>query len=103
MKIIYLSGIFVALVPFLGIPYSWKTLLLVILGLIIFIKGYLRDRKSRKEVKQLEASFEQNEQPEKLKETINKETSTSDSFQKNVSTEEVEDTKKQEPIKNSDY
>ena len=63
MKTIYSSGIAVAVTPFLGIPYSWKTLLLVALGLVIFVKGYTYYKKSKKKVKHLEASFKQNEQP----------------------------------------
>ena len=61
MKTIYSSGLAVAATPFLGIPYSWKTLLLVVLGLVIFAKGYSYYKKSKKDVKKLEASFEQNE------------------------------------------
>ncbi|MBU1557867.1 hypothetical protein KKC45_02800 [Patescibacteria group bacterium] len=63
MKTIYSSGIAVAVTPFLGIPYSWKMWLLVALGAVIFVKGYSYYRKDKREVKQLETSFEQNEQP----------------------------------------
>ena len=62
MKTIYLSGIAVIITPFLGIPYFWKTLLLVILGLLIFAKGYFYYKRDKKEIKKLESSFKQNDQ-----------------------------------------
>ena len=57
MKTIYISGIVVAIIPFLGIPSSWKSVLLVALGTIIFVKGYSYYKKD----KGSELSFEQND------------------------------------------
>lgn len=48
MKLIYSLGLVVALIPFLGIPDSWKTTLFFVIGITIFTKAYLIHRISSK-------------------------------------------------------
>lgn len=52
MKTISILGILVALIPFLGIPSSWKTVLFVVFGIVIFAKAYsiMRDHKGLEEI-----------------------------------------------------
>lgn len=40
MKTIALLGLVVAILPFLGIPVFWKTIIFVILGLVIFGRSF---------------------------------------------------------------
>ncbi|MEN9560973.1 MAG: hypothetical protein RIQ56_246 [Candidatus Parcubacteria bacterium] len=44
--LILLSGTFVALLPFLGFPSTWDTVLLVIVGLLIISLGIVVRRNS---------------------------------------------------------
>jgi len=39
-KTFIILGIIIAIVPFLGIPYSWKTFLFVVIGLGIAITAF---------------------------------------------------------------
>ncbi|MBU4480327.1 hypothetical protein KKG48_02710 [Patescibacteria group bacterium] len=48
MKLISYLGIVVAVIPFLGIPNSWKTVFFVVVGLTIFSQAYLLKLRSRK-------------------------------------------------------
>ena len=64
MKTVYILGLVIAIIPFLGIPYAWKTFLFVLLGLIIFIKAYSFSKKEE-ETKEKEnhgkITFKQND------------------------------------------
>lgn len=42
MKITAILGLFVAILPFLGIPIFWKTIIFVILGITIFGQSFCR-------------------------------------------------------------
>jgi len=54
MKTIIISGLIVAITPFLGLPLSWKTFIFVGLGLLIAVKAFLGDAISKIPPKNIE-------------------------------------------------
>ncbi len=67
MKSISYLGLAVAIVPFLGVPNSWKTIFFVIVGLTIFLKIYLANvRGNNKDKGDSDVTFKQNK-PEQIK------------------------------------
>lgn len=50
-------GVWVAVLPFLGFPTSWKKALSVLTGLAIVVVAYLYIRRGRTKIKQTEAVF----------------------------------------------
>lgn len=64
MKLIYSLGIVVAITPFLGVPNTWKTVLLFGIGIVIFIKAYTIHRSGRYNKEKRDdnnSSFKQND------------------------------------------
>lgn len=58
MKMISTLGAVVALVPFLGIPTPAKTVILFVIGSVIFVRSFLIQRAKKENVSEV---FKQNE------------------------------------------
>lgn len=71
MKSIAILGLVVAIIPFLGIPGSWKTVLFFVIGLTIFTKAFLILKKNKIFYieSSSETSFKQNN-PDEVKESL---------------------------------
>lgn len=89
MKTIAILSALIIITPFLGVPNSWKTTLIVVLGLVIFFKSfysyrmnkmektddkdtaftqnnYLADEEIKKEVGDLRSTIDNNEEDKKI-------------------------------------
>lgn len=64
-KSIISLGLLVALTPFIGIPGSWKTILLLVVGSVIAVLGYFAPSKIRKSIRSKIKQSNKNTSPAK--------------------------------------
>ncbi len=64
-RILLILGIWVAILPYLGFPYSWKNILFTISGLVLVFYSYEihKENKVKQLRKQKSDNFNQNEMP----------------------------------------
>jgi hypothetical protein len=55
-------GIWVAILPYLGFPYSWKNILFTVTGLLLIYFGYIlyREHKAKHGIKKIFDNFSEN-------------------------------------------
>ena len=76
MKLLYSLGIVVAIIPFLGVPSSWKTVVFFVIGITIFMKAYSIYRHDSVKKINSNSSFKQNEYSDKKSLNVSPSTNT---------------------------